>query len=149
MNVKDTKALAKSPINLFVVEDDDIDFANIIRCLKRRNINNKVIRASDGQQALDMLDAGDVEWPFIILLDIQMPRLTGIEMLAKLRNHAHYANAVVFVFTTSEDEKDIEASYQSGIAGYFLKDYSGDDFFRLADLLKHYWQIVHLPERGS
>ena len=82
---------------------------------------------------------------FIVLLDLQMPRMNGLEFLTKLRASDHYKNSVVFVLTTSQDEHDIFESYQLNVAGYFVKDEVGEGFIRMIDILDGYWKVVHLP----
>ena len=135
-------------VSLFVVEDDDIDFLTIERSLAKKRISNPVVRANDGEKALKMLIDGDVPSPFVILLDLQMPRMNGIEFLTQLRKNPIYSrfhDSVVFVLSSSEDEKDIVNSYQHYVAGYFVKEHTGDGFLDIADVLGGYWKIVHLP----
>lgn len=135
-------------ICLFVVEDDDVDFLTVQRSLRKKRIANPVIRARDGVEALEMLAQEKVPKPFIILLDLQMPRMTGIEFLRQLRSNPAYNsfnNSVVFVLSTSNDEQDILNSYKEFVAGYFVKEETGDGFLQMADMLDGYWKIVHLP----
>jgi CheY-like chemotaxis protein len=134
-----------SDVTLFLIEDDDIDAMSIKREFKRRKIANPIIRAKDGLEASYFLDSGKIIRPFVILLDLQMPRMNGLEFLTKLRANSDYKNSVVFVFTTSEDEQDISNSYEYNIAGYFIKDEVGDGFIGIVDILDDYWKVVHLP----
>lgn len=140
--------MATREVSLFVIEDDDIDFLTIQRSLARKRISNPVFRASDGEKALKMLVNGDIPNPFVILLDLQMPCMNGIEFLTLLRQNQDYArfkDSVVFILSSSEDEKDIVKSYQHYVAGYFVKEHTGDGFLDIADVLGGYWKIVHLP----
>ncbi|KAF7787004.1 hypothetical protein PRUB_a3847 [Pseudoalteromonas rubra] len=132
-------------VTLFVVEDDDIDFMTIKRSFKKMKIVNPLVRAKDGQEALEQLEANMIRLPFIMLLDLQMPRLSGLELLAKLRHSAQLKDTVVFVLTTSADERDIFDSYQHNVAGYFVKDEVGKEFLEVLSLLDGYWRIVHMP----
>ncbi|MEC4089587.1 response regulator [Pseudoalteromonas rubra] len=132
-------------VTLFVVEDDDIDFMTIKRSFKKMKIVNPLVRAKDGQEALEQLEANMIRLPFIMLLDLQMPRLSGLELLAKLRHSAQLKDTVVFVLTTSADERDIFDSYQLNVAGYFVKDEVGKEFLEVLSLLDGYWRIVHMP----
>ncbi|QPB82755.1 response regulator [Pseudoalteromonas rubra] len=132
-------------VTLFVVEDDDIDYMTIKRSFKKMKIVNPLVRAKDGQEALEQLEANMIRLPFIMLLDLQMPRLSGLELLGKLRDSAQLKDTVVFVLTTSADERDIFDSYQHNVAGYFVKDEVGREFLEVLSLLDGYWRIVHMP----
>lgn len=132
-------------VTLLLVEDDDVDAINIERSFEQKKIKNNLIRAYDGVDALEKLKNGVVKKPYIILLDLQMPRMTGLEFLKKIRSDEKLKDSVVFVLTTSLDEEDIAASYLEHIAGYFVKDETGDRFLNIVDLLDGYWKVVHLP----
>ncbi|MFT6991986.1 MAG: CheY-like chemotaxis protein [Paraglaciecola sp.] len=134
-----------SEVTLFLIEDDNIDAMSIKREFKRRKIANPIIRAKDGVEAFEFLNSGKISRPFVILLDLQMPRMNGLEFLTKLRADNDYKNSVVFVLTTSEDEHDIFKSYELNIAGYFIKDELGEGFIGIVDILDGYWKVVHLP----
>ncbi|MEP1554687.1 MAG: response regulator [Paraglaciecola sp.] len=138
---------APGEVTLFLIEDDDIDVMCIKREFKSRKIANPVIRAKDGAEAFEFLEAGEIVKPFIILLDLQMPRMNGLEFLAKLRSTEKFKDSVVFVLTTSQDEKDICESYNLNVAGYFVKDDVGEGFIGIVDILDGYWKVVHLPTR--
>lgn len=132
-------------VTLFVVEDDDVDYLTIQRSFKKKRIANNILRAKDGIEALEILRKGQLQRPFIMLLDLQMPRMTGIELLSELRNDSQLQDTTVFVLTTSSDEKDILNSYQFNVAGYFVKDEAGSEFLNIVTLLNGYWKVVHLP----
>lgn len=134
-----------SKVSLLLIEDDDIDVMSIKREFKRRKIANPIIRAKDGLEAFEFLTAGKINRPFIILLDLQMPRMNGLEFLTKLRADNNYKNSVVFVFTTSQNEQDMFKSYELNIAGYFIKDEVGEGFINIVDILDSYLKVVHLP----
>jgi CheY-like chemotaxis protein len=118
---------------------------SIKREFKRRRIANPIIRAKDGVEAFELLDSGKISRPFVILLDLQMPRMNGLEFLTKLRSNSHFKNSVVFILTTSQDEQDIFNSYELNVAGYFIKDEVGEGFIGIVDILDGYWKVVHLP----
>lgn len=134
---------------VLVIEDDDIDFRSIQRSLRKSRVGNQLIRARDGAEAFEMLAQKSIKSPLIILLDLQMPRMGGLEFLKELRTNpklASYSKSVVFVLTTSDDENDIVESYKDYVAGYFVKDETGVGFLEIAEMLEGYWKIVHLPE---
>ena len=134
------------PITLLVVDDDDVDAMGIERALKKLNIRNPIVRARDGIEGLALLrQPNAVPQPYIILLDINMPRMNGLEMLAELRKDPKLSNAVVFILSTSKIYKDRMAAYDQHIAGYIVKNQVGDGFIRIIEMLDHYWQVVDLP----
>lgn len=132
-------------ITILLVEDDDVDALGVERSFSRRNIANPIVRAKDGLEALEMLKNGEIKAPYIILLDLQMPRMNGLEFLNKVRQDSNLSNAVIFVLTTSRAEADILASYENHIAGYFVKDDVGANFSDMIDMLEGYWKIAYLP----
>ena len=133
-------------VTLLLIEDDDIDAMSITRAFKKMHISNKIIRANDGLEGLELLRSGAVPSPYIILLDLQMPRLNGIEFLEEIREDPKLAQSTVFVLTTSKSDEDITASYKKNIAGYFLKEQVSEGFLDIVKMLKGYWKIVHFPE---
>ena len=133
-------------IGIFLIEDDDIDAMSIKREFKRRKIANPITRAKDGVEAFEFLASEKINCPFIILLDLQMPRMNGLEFLTKLRADSDYKNSVVFILTTSLDKQDIFNSYELNIAGYFIKDEVGEGLIGIVDILNGYMNLVHLPK---
>ncbi|MFP8966923.1 response regulator [Pokkaliibacter sp. CJK22405] len=135
----------RSVVTLFLVEDDDVDAESIQRSFEKERIANPIVRANDGMEALEMLRQGQVPSPFVILLDLQMPRMNGIEFLEAIREDPVLDCAVIFVLTTSTAERDITASYDHNIAGYFIKDEAAIGFRDVVRLLDGYWNIAELP----
>lgn len=131
---------------IFVVEDDDVDFKLLMRSFEKRKIANVVVRAVDGIDALEKMKHGEVPKPFIILLDINMPRMNGQEFLKVIRQDPEHKYSVVFLVTTSDDDEDIRQGFSQHVAGYFLKDNVGDSLDKIVDVINGYWQIVVLPE---
>lgn len=113
------------------------------------HIGNHIMRACNGQEGLELLRSGAVPSPFIILLDLQMPCLNGLEFLAKIRQDPKLDKSIVFVLTTSESDEDITASYKKHIAGYFVKEKVGDGFLDIINVLKGYWKIVLFPDDSA
>lgn len=133
-------------VTILVVDDDDVDVMGVERALKKLRIGNPLVRARDGLEALALLRAPEViPRPYIILLDINMPRMNGLEMLAELRADAALSSSVVFILTTSKDDADKVAAYQQHVAGYIIKSQVGDGFLRVLEMLDHYWRVVELP----
>lgn len=133
-------------VTILLVDDDDVDVMAVERALKKLKISNPIVRARDGVEALELLRNPEaVRRPYIVLLDINMPRMNGIEMLCELRQDPKLSGAVVFMLTTSRSDEDKVASYKQHIAGYIVKDQVGDGFLRVIEMLDHYWRVVELP----
>lgn len=132
-------------VSLLMVEDDDIDATALKRALHKLKLLNPIYRAHDGMEAMELLRSGEVPAPYIILLDLNMPRMNGLEFLEELRSDPALTQAVVFVLTTSKSDEDIIAAYQEHVAGYLLKQRMDNDFLQVVGLLNHYWRIVEMP----
>lgn len=132
-------------MTLFIVDDDDIDAIALERALRKLRLLNTVRRARDGQEALNLLRAGEIPAPFIILLDLNMPRMNGLEFLEALRTDPMLTHAVVFVLTTSKSDEDLVAAYRKHVAGYVFKQHMDRDFLEVVGLVEHYWRLVELP----
>lgn len=135
----------KKVVTILLVEDDDVDAMAIQRSFHKNRIANPIVRAYDGEEALHLLKNSDVPKPYIILLDLNMPRMGGLEFLDNIRNDEDLKSSVVFILTTSKDDRDITSSYKKFVAGYFIKEETGVEFENITELLSGYWKIVHLP----
>jgi len=137
------------PINILLVDDDDGDARAVQRAFAKARIVNPFSRAIDGIEALDLLRGENgkerVKFPLIMLVDLNMPRMNGIELVATLRADPALHNTVVFVLTTSYRDEDRNAAYGLNVAGYIVKEKAGEDFLRLFNLVDSYWKIVELP----
>jgi CheY-like chemotaxis protein len=133
-------------LNILLVEDDEVDVMNVQRSFKKNNISNPLYIAGNGVEALEMLRNGSVPAQNrLILLDINMPKMNGIEFLRELRaDPALRANPVV-VLTTSNDDKDRMETYQLNVAGYLLKPVTFSSFVELMLALNKYWMLVEMP----
>lgn len=132
-------------VTILLIEDDDVDAMAVEKALKQENINNPVIRAVDGLEGLQKLRGGWVDSPYMVLLDLNTPRMNGLEFLAEIRQDEKLRSAIVFVYTTSASDKDRLAAYSHNIAGYLLKDGVGKNFLDAIKLLNSFWQVVEFP----
>ena len=136
-------------LHILLVEDDDGDAKAMERAFKRAKIANPLRRAIDGVHALEILRGENGEEklakPFLLMVDLNMPRMNGIQLLEELRNDPILNRTIVFVLTTSKREEDKLAAYDFNIAGYILKQTADDDILNLIDLIGCYWRIVELP----
>jgi len=136
-------------IEILLVEDDEIDAEVIVRAFQKQKISNPLTIVPSGVEALATL-RGKMGYtrlsrPYLILLDINMPRMNGIEFLKELRQDQELRRSVVFVLTTSDRDEDKQAAYDAQVAGYVLKSKVGSDFTNVLTLLKSYELIVELP----
>ncbi|KIE21964.1 chemotaxis protein CheY [Vibrio sinaloensis] len=140
------KTLNYKTVSLLLVEDDDIDAMGIERAHQALKLLNPMFRARDGVEALELLRKGMVSSPYIVLLDLNMPRMSGLEFLQEVRDDEDLRSMVVFVLTTSNSGEEICAAYKKNIAGYIVKSSVTQDFNHVLSFLDNYWRIVELPE---
>jgi len=134
---------------LLHVEDDDLCLMGLNRAFKAAKIANPVSFAHDGIEALEMLRGTNgrprLPRPFLILLDLNMPRMDGIEFLKELRNDEDLKKSIVFIMTTSDADEDKVKAYNLGVAGYILKSNPANAFLEATMLLETYWRVVEFP----
>lgn len=136
-------------LHILLVDDDDIDVMNVQRAFKRNNILNPLFVARDGIEALAMLRAsGPDAIPRerrLILLDLNMPRMNGLEFLRAIRDDPELRQLTVIVLTTSDDERDKVEAYNLNVAGYIVKPVTFIAFVEAMAALNKYWSINELP----
>lgn len=132
-------------LNIVIVDDDEIDVMNVKRAFEKANIASDVFVASDGVEGLELLRSGSVpKQRRMVLLDINMPRMNGLEFLRELRADPSLSATPVVVFTTSNDERDVSEAYRLHVAGYMLKPVSFDSAIELMRAVDSYWSHVEL-----
>lgn len=144
-----TKQLPES-VTIFLLEDDNIHAISIEKAFRKSKIKNPIIRAKDGVEGLEMLRGQHpehhVKQPFIMLIDINMPRMDGIEFLREVRTDPQLRSSIAFILTTSKRDQDKLAAYDLFVAGYMVKENAGKDFLRLIGMVDFFWRIVDFPE---
>jgi CheY-like chemotaxis protein len=134
------------PLNMLLVEDDEVDVMNIKRSIEKSHITNPVFVAGDGIEALEMLRSGSVPASRrLVLLDLNLPRMNGIEFLRELRKDPSLAPTPVIVLTTSKEDRDIIDAYKLNVAGYLVKPITFASFCDLMVTLNKYWMLVEVP----
>jgi CheY-like chemotaxis protein len=140
-----------STVHLVVIDDDDVDVESVVRSLNRHGIFGEITVFRDGLEALRALQQEPAvkqespkppSRPLLILLDLDLPRLNGLEFLDALRSDPRLCGTVVFVLTLSERLEDKMAAYDRQVAGYLLKSKLGEDFALLPKLLRSYCRLV-------
>jgi CheY-like chemotaxis protein len=138
-------------LNVLLVEDDEVDVMNVKRAFKKRNITNPLYVAFNGLEALSMLRGCNGKSPQIpprrriILLDLNMPRMGGLEFLQELRSDSNLKPIPVIVLTTSDEDKDRIEAYNLNVAGYLLKPVNFSQFTEAMATLNKYWSLCEIP----
>ena len=137
------------PIQILLVEDDDGDARAVERTFAKARIANPIVRAIDGVEAMDILQGTHgrtrLERPYMLLVDLNLPRFNGIQLIEAIRADQDLHDSVIFVLTTSNRTEDKESAHALNVTGYILKENAGDDFLRLFSLVDSYWRIVEMP----
>ncbi|WP_437296506.1 response regulator [Sorangium sp. So ce281] len=133
-------------LNIILVEDDTVDVMNVRRAFERGKITNPLWVAGDGVEGLDLLRGNQVPRDRrLVLLDLNMPRMNGIEFLRELRADVSLRATPVVVLTTSNDDRDKVDAYDLNVAGYLLKPVTFMSFVELMTALNRYWTLVEMP----
>ncbi|MGB0429839.1 MAG: response regulator [Bacteroidia bacterium] len=140
--------MSGDPIKILLVEDDEVDVMNVKRAFKKNNILNPLTVVGNGIEALDYLRTIETkeDLPKIILLDLNMPMMGGIEFLREIRNDSFLHRISVFVMTTSNEDNDKIEAYNLNVAGYILKPLSMERFINAVSTLKSYWTLCEFPD---
>jgi len=130
-------------VTILLVEDDEVDVKALKWAFEKLKVANPLVIARDGVEAWEMLK--DLSRPYLIITDLNMPRMNGIELLRKIRQSPDHRDSIVFVLTTSNDEQDKIDAYGLNVAGYMLKTDMGTSFTRAISLIDNYWKVVEFP----
>ncbi len=142
--------MTEKMMNILLVEDDEVDVMNVQRAFKKNNITNPLFLASNGLEALSILRGSDKQINIpqarrIILLDLNMPKMNGIEFLRELRADEKLQSIPVIVLTTSNEDKDKVEAYKLNVAGYILKPVTFSNFVETVATMNKYWTLVEIP----
>lgn len=138
--------MSEKVLNILLVEDDEVDVMNIRRAFKKGNITNPLFVAGNGLEALDMLRKDELPRARrLVLLDLNMPKMNGIEFLRALRADPELSPTPVVVLTTSDAERDKVEAYNLHVAGYLLKPVTFASFCETMASLNKYWALVEMP----
>lgn len=138
--------MSNSPLNILLVEDDEVDVMNVKRAFDRNHITNPLFVASNGLEGLEKLRSGEVpQGRRIVLLDLNMPKMNGIEFLRELRSDPALAPTPVVVLTTSNNDRDKIDAFNLNVAGYLVKPVTFAEFSELMVTLNKYWTLVEMP----
>lgn len=138
-------------VNILLVEDDEVDIMNVERAFKKAGIKNPLFIARNGIEALTMLRGGNEKLPKVpnerrlILLDINMPKMSGLEFLQTIRADKELKLTPVVMLTTSNQDKDMIEAFDLNVAGYLLKPVTFSRFVDLMTTLNKYWSSSEMP----
>jgi len=141
--------MTDNTVTILVVDDDKVDKMAIRRSFRSLKIANPVVEAANGVDALEHLRGTNgrdkLRQPVLVLLDLNMPRMGGIEFLQHIRADPLLQPTLVFVLTTSSANEDRARASALNVAGYVLKQRPGQSFVDAISMLEHYWRIVEFP----
>jgi CheY-like chemotaxis protein len=136
-------------VTVLLVDDDKVDTMAVRRSFQALNITNPVVEARNGIEALDRLRGNNgyekVPRPCMVMLDLNMPRMGGLEFLEELRGDPELRPILVFVMTTSAAPEDRMRAYELNVAGYMLKHRPGQSFLKAIGMLQHFFRVVEFP----
>ena len=133
-------------LNILLVEDDEVDVMTVRRAFEKTHITNPLFVAGNGLEALEKLRSGDIpSYRRLVLLDLNMPKMNGIEFLRELRKDPDLSATPVVVLTTSTMDRDKFDAYGFNIAGYLVKPVTFSAFCELVVTVNKYWALVELP----
>ena len=131
---------------ILVVEDDRVDAMTIKRTFADIHVPNRVVLLSNGEEALDYLGNSQNDRPCIMLLDLNMPKMNGLEFLKIVKNDTGLKRIPVVVLTTSRDRQDRYESFDLGASGYMIKPIEHTEFINVIEAIDHYWTLSELPD---
>jgi two-component system response regulator len=135
-------------VEILLVEDNPDDAGLTIRALKKYHLANHLLHLSDGEEALNYIFSENLTAiPKIILLDLKMPKVDGIEVLRKIKSDEHKKIIPVVVLTSSKEERDIVESYKLGVNAYIVKPVDFDKFVKAISEIGFFWLLLNQPPR--
>lgn len=140
----------REPITIVLVEDNDLDADLTIRALHQHHFSNQIVRLSDGQEAMDYFFAqrqgnekGNTAEPKLVLLDIKLPGINGLEVLKALKSDGDTKNYPVVILTSSTEDRDIKVCYELGVNSFISKPVEYDSFLQTVQTLGMYWLLLN------
>ncbi|MDO5835849.1 MAG: response regulator [Methanobacterium sp.] len=139
-------------LEILLVEDNPTDAELTMRALKRKNLANRLVWVKDGEEALDFINArgqfqdrNPEDLPRLILLDLRMPKVDGLEVLKEIKAKERTRKIPVVVLTSSQEDRDVVESYKLGVNSYVSKPVEFDDFLEAVSTLGLYWMLINKP----
>jgi two-component system response regulator len=150
--MKESNSSPTVPLEILLVEDNPRDAEMAMRALKKNNLSNRLVWVKDGAAAIEYIfgrpgapDGVSGARPKLVLLDLKLPKVDGLEVLARLKRDPHTRNIPVVVLTSSREETDIVRSYQAGVNSYIVKPVNFEKFTEAVNQLGMYWLLLNQP----
>lgn len=141
--------MSYEPVKFLIVDDDEVSVMKVKRVVNKAKLENPIAVAGDGIEALEILraDGGREVFakPYLVFLDINMPRMDGHEFLAEVRSDPLLKNVLVFMLTTSDNAHDVDAAYGQNVAGYLLKDNTEHGLIEKINMVDAFSSMVVMP----
>ena len=131
---------------ILLVEDDSVDAMTVKRAMRDLHVTNSVMHSVNGEEALKYLSDPNREKPFVILLDLNMPKMSGIEFLKIVKSNANLKMIPVIILTTSKEKQDVLDSFELGAAGYMIKPVDYAKFVEVLSTVMLYWSASEMPK---
>jgi len=136
--------MTQGEIEVLLVEDNPSDVELTLRALQKRNLANRVVVARDGVEALQLLERAE-QPPKVVLLDLKLPKLNGLEVLRRMKSDDRTRRIPVVVLTSSHEEPDVEESYRLGVNSYIVKPVDFESFASAVAEVGLYWLLLNHP----
>lgn len=135
----------KNNYPILLIEDNPVDIDLTIRALQRKNLINPIIVSRDGEDAINWIQRWEKgeQIPVVILLDLKLPKVSGLEFLQAIKSHAVFKTIPVVVLTSSSEDSDIKQAYQLGVNSYIVKPVEFDKFLEVASQIELYWNVLN------
>src|SRR5680860_119595 len=126
---------------ILLVEDNPVDVDLTLRAFKKQNLTNPIIVARDGEEAIDQIKLWEKgnQIPLVILLDLKLPKFSGLEVLKEIKSHPKFKTIPVIILTSSSEDTDVEKAYKLGANSYIVKPVEFDKFVEVAAQIELYW----------
>jgi CheY-like chemotaxis protein len=136
---------------ILLVEDNPVDLDLTLRAFKSRKLTNTIEIARDGEEALEYIEKWEngAPYPAVILLDLKLPKINGLEVLEVLKNHPKFKTIPVVILTTSSESSDVKAAYKLGVNSYIVKPVDFDKFIEVAEHIELYWSVMNHPDQQN
>ena len=131
---------------ILLIEDDNVDAMTVKRAFKELNITNELVRTVNGEQAIEYLSKSENGKPCIIITDLNMPKMNGIEFVKAVKTREELKNIPIIVLTTSKDESDKLETFRQSVAGYMVKPVDYVQFVEAVRAINLYWTLSELPD---
>ena len=142
---KSENIIMAKDLNVLLIEDNLIEIMKMKRTISLLELNHTITIANNGEEALEILEDKS-KYPDLILLDLNMPKVSGIEFLTILKANDDIKHIPTVILTTSDNQKDLEECYRIGVSGYMLKPLKYDDYVKKIEIVLSYWSINELKK---